>query len=223
MKVQSHRRSPLAVAILALLYEAPMHPYRMQQLIKDRGKDQVVNVRERASVYQTIERLLREGLIAVAQTTRDEKRPERTVYQLTEEGRETLCDWMREMLSTPAREFPAFPAALSFLPLLTPEDVLHQLEARIVRLEIDLAASEAAIAASARFLPRLLLLDNEYTSARLRTEVEWVRALADDLRAGRITWSEEELRSLVERTEGESQTASDRREERGGGGGKPMT
>jgi len=191
-----------------------MHPYRMQQLIKDRGKDQVVNVRERASVYQTIERLLREGLIAVAQTTRDEKRPERTVYQLTEEGRETVCDWMREMLSTPAREFPAFPAALSFLPLLTPEDVLHQLEARIVRLEIDLAASEAAIAASARFLPRLLLLDNEYTSARLRTEVEWVRALADDLRAGRITWSEEELRSLVERTEGESQAESNRREEK---------
>jgi DNA-binding PadR family transcriptional regulator len=214
MKLQSHRRSPLALAILALLYEAPMHPYRMQQLIKDRGKDQVVNVRERASVYQTIERLLREGLIAITLTTRDEKRPERTVYQLTEEGRETLRDWMREMLSTPAREFPAFPAALSFLPLLTPEDVLHQLEARIVRLEIDLAANEAAIAASARFLPRLLLLDNEYTSARLRTELEWVRALADDLRAGRITWSEEELRSLVERTEGESQAESGSRAER---------
>ena len=112
-----HRRSPLALAALGLLYEAPMHPYRMQQLIKERGKDEVINVRERASIYQTIDRLQLAGLIMVAETTRDEKRPERTVYRLTEEGRETTRDWLCEMLSTPAREFPAFPAALAFLPL----------------------------------------------------------------------------------------------------------
>ena len=86
---RSHRRSPLALAVLGLLYEAPMHPYRMQQLIKERGKDEVINVRERASIYQAIDRLQREGLVTVVQTARDEKRPERTVYQLTEEGRET--------------------------------------------------------------------------------------------------------------------------------------
>src|SRR2546423_668619 len=120
-----HRRSPLALAVLGLLYEAPMHPYRMQQLLKERGKDEVINVGERASIYQTIDRLRREGLVTVVQTARDEKRPERTVYQLTEEGRETTRDWLREMLSTPAREFPAFPAALAFLPLLTPEDALR--------------------------------------------------------------------------------------------------
>src|SRR5581483_573751 len=113
------RYSPLALAVLALLSEAPMHPYRMQQLIKERGKDEVINVQQRASIYQTIERLLRDGLIAVAETTRDERWPERTVYRLTEEGCETMRDWMREMLSRPAREFPEFPAALSVLPILT--------------------------------------------------------------------------------------------------------
>jgi DNA-binding PadR family transcriptional regulator len=198
MKTQAHRRSPLALAVLALLYEAPMHPYRMQQLIKEWGKDEVVNVRERASIYQTIERLLREGLIAVAETTREEKRPERTVYQLTEEGHETVLDWMREMLSTPAREYPAFPVALSFLPLLSPEDVLRQLETRLIYLEAELARNDASMAAAARFLPRLLILDNEYVSARLRTELEWVRAVADDLRAGRLAWTEAELRALGE-------------------------
>src|ERR1044071_786140 len=94
---QKERRSPLALAILALLYEAPMHPYRMQQLIKERGKDTVINVQQRTSIYQTIERLLRAGLIIVAETTRDERWPERTVYALTEEGRETLREWMHEM------------------------------------------------------------------------------------------------------------------------------
>ena len=172
-----------------------MHPYRVQQLIKERGKDQVVNVRDRASIYQTIERLQRDGLIAVAETTRDERWPERTVYQLTEEGREITRDWMREMLSTPAREFPEFPAALSFLPLLTPEDALQQLEMRVFRLKVELARVEAELAALGDTLPRLFLIEAEYACALLRTELEWVGSLVDDLRAGRITWNEEWLRS----------------------------
>src|SRR5690242_15903931 len=109
------RRSPLALAILALLYEEPMHPYRMQQLIKEREKDDVVNVRQRASLYQTIDRLLRDGLIAIQETARSENRPERTVYRLTEMGREAVFTWVREMLATPAREYPEFPAAVSFM------------------------------------------------------------------------------------------------------------
>ena len=198
MTQRSHRRSPLALAVLGLLYEAPMHPYRMQQLIKARGKDEVINVRERASIYQTIDRLRREGLVAVAQTARDEKRPERTVYQLTEEGREMTQDWLREMLSTPAREFPAFPAALAFLPLLTPEDALRQLDLRIIRLEAELAREEAELTGAARIVPRLVLIEEEYLRAMLRTELEWVRALADDLRTGRLTWSEEMVRALAQ-------------------------
>lgn len=196
MKHRTARRSPLALAILALLYEAPMHPYRMQQLIRERGKDEVVNVRDRASIYQTIERLLRDGLIAVAETTRDERWPERTVYELTEQGREMTRDWMREMIATPGREFPAFPAALSFLALLTPEDALRQFEMRIFKLTAEQARLEAELGAVRDMLPRLFLIESEYLLAMLRTELEWLRAMADDLRAGRLTWSEEGLRAF---------------------------
>jgi DNA-binding PadR family transcriptional regulator len=197
MTRRSYRRSPLALAVLALLYEAPMHPYRMQQLIKERGKDEVVNVRDRASIYQTIDRLLRDGLIAVSETTRDEKWPERTVYQLTAEGRETIQDWMSEMLSTPGREFPVFPAALSFLALLTPEDALRQLSTRIVELEADLAHTEAALTGFGRILPRIVLIEEEYRQAMLGAELEWVRRIVADLQAGRLTWNEELLRAFV--------------------------
>jgi DNA-binding PadR family transcriptional regulator len=198
MRTHPPRRSPLAMALLGLLCEAPMHPYRMQQLMKERGKDEVVNVRDRASIYQTIERLLREGLVMVAETARDEKRPERTIYQLTDEGREAFHDWMGEILSTPGREFPAFPAALAFLPLLTPDDVLHQLDARIIRLEAELARTEAESAGAARFIPRLFLIEGEYQRAMLQAELEWVRTVAGELRSGQFTWNEEWLRKTVE-------------------------
>src|SRR5260221_6904896 len=128
------KRSPLALAVLALLNEAPRHPYGMKRLIKERGKDQVINVKQRASLYQTISQLLRAGLITLWETARQEGFPERTVYKLTDQGHETAVNWLREMLSTPAQEYPEFPAAGSLLPLLTPEDAIHQLEIRQARL-----------------------------------------------------------------------------------------
>src|SRR5215217_6683629 len=195
----THEHSPLGLVVLGLLYEAPMHPYQMQQLIKERGKDEVVNVRHRGSVYQTIDRLQRLGLITPRETVREKKWPERTVYELTDEGRWTFRDWMHEVLSTLAREFPEFPAAVSLLALLEPEDALRQLEARVAALENEATRIDAQLgSAAAEGLPRLFLLEAEYQRATLEAELEWVRAVADDLRTGRLTWSDEWLRQFSE-------------------------
>jgi DNA-binding PadR family transcriptional regulator len=197
---RASRRSPLALAILGLLIEEPMHPYRMQQLIRERNKDDVINVRLRASLYQTIERLVRDGLIEVHKTTRSERRPERTLYRLTDAGRETTFAWLRAMLATPAREFPEFPAALSFLALLTPEDGLRQLEARAAALANEIAIIEAGHGLGEEaLLPRVVLIESEYLRAMRQAELHWLQAVIDDLRAGRLTWSEAQLRELAAR------------------------
>ncbi|WBB74739.1 PadR family transcriptional regulator [Micromonospora sp. WMMD1128] len=185
------RRSPLAMMVLALLVEAPMHAYRMQQLIRERGKHDVVNVAQRNSIYQAIERLRREELIRVAETIRAEGRPERTVYALTPAGRRTLDGWLADALATPAREFPEFPAALSFLPILPPEEAARRLDERADTIEARLREREAAL--STIDLPRLFLVEDEYQAALLRTELEWVRGLVADLRSGALTWSDEWL------------------------------
>src|SRR5215471_8719565 len=135
MAVPPRPKSPLWMVVLSLVWEEAMHPYRMQVLIKERGKDQIANVTQRNSVYQTITALRRAGLIAVRETSRSERRPERTVYEITAEGQRTLRAWMREVLSTPAREFPDFPAALSLVAGAAPHEVRALLEARIAALE----------------------------------------------------------------------------------------
>src|SRR5262250_2976218 len=99
-------RSPLWMVVLSLVCEEPMHPYRMQALIKERGKHEIANVAQRNSVYQTIAALRRAGLIQIRETSREERRPERTVYEVTAEGRKAMQTWMRTVLSVPAREFP---------------------------------------------------------------------------------------------------------------------
>ncbi|HEU5469570.1 MAG TPA: PadR family transcriptional regulator [Actinophytocola sp.] len=189
-------RSPLAAILLALLFEAPMHPYRMQHLIKERQKDQVANVAQRNSVYQTISRLQRDGLIAVRETTRAENRPERTVYEITDAGREAFLEWMRTTLSTPAREFPMFPAALSNMVLLEPREVARLLEQRADAIEVGLTDHDALAASGA--LPRMFLIDDEYRFTLIRTEVAWLRGVVRDLRSGALTWSPELLRTFMD-------------------------
>ena len=123
MSKASTKRSPLALAVLVLLYESPMHGYGMQRQMERRGEDEIVNVTQPNSLYQTIARLRRAGLIVASAVHRDKRRPQRIVYELTDVGRSTINEWMRELLSKRSREFPEFPAALSFAMLLPPRAV----------------------------------------------------------------------------------------------------
>ena len=180
----------MALAVLAFLYEKPMHPYRMQQLIKERGKDEVINVQQRARLYQTIRQLLQAKLIRIRETERGPKRPERTIYELTEEGRQTMYQWLREMLSKPASEFPEFPAALAYLALLTPEDAQAQLQTRANALAVEIARIEQQLQEAIQHVPRLFLIEMEYLRTTLAAELAWVHSLIQDLQTKEITWSE---------------------------------
>lgn len=190
------KRSPMGLAVLTMLFEAPMHPYRMQQLIKERGKDEVINVGQRASLYQTINRLERDGLIHARKVTREENRPERTIYELTEVGQQALLDWMRQILSTPSKEFPEFPAAISFLPVLAPKDAQKQLEKRAIALDAEIERIDREVAKVA-FLPRLFLLEMELLRESRVTELKWVRSVVEDLNSGELTWSKTWLRKMA--------------------------
>jgi DNA-binding PadR family transcriptional regulator len=189
------RRSPLGLIVLWLLVQEPMHVYRMQKRLEQTGKSRVVNVRARASLYQTIERLLRLGLVEIRETARTEGLPDRTVYALTEAGRDTATEWLRETLRTTGGEYPEFITAVSILFGLAPDDARRQLELRAERLAAELAETEAELAAHPD-LPRLFLLEEEYRRALLQAELGWLRGVIDDLRAGRLTWSEEWLREI---------------------------
>ena len=192
------KKSPVALAVLALLFEEPMHPYRMWQLIKERSKDEVVNVRYRNTLYQTIDRLVRDELISKKETRKEDNRPEQTLYQLTGRGRETALSWMRQMLAEPADEFPEFPVALAYLPMLSVEEVITLLGKRLEKLDAEKIRIEKQITPVQDKIPRLFLLEMEFILAKLQSEIKWVRALLDDLNEGTIYWDEAWLNSILE-------------------------
>jgi len=167
------RSSPLALTVLALLHYQPLHPYGIQRLIKQWGKDQVVNVEQRTSLYRTIERLHAAGLIAVRETGRDPRYPERTVYEIT--------------------------GALSHVLMLEPAELTEVLERRAQRLTAALAALDANAAAEAgQGLPRIAMLETEYQRAVLAAEAQWVTQILGELRSGKLSWTSEELLAFAE-------------------------
>ena len=193
------KRSSLGLIVLWQLFEGPMHVYRMQKMFEAQGKDRVVNVRSRASLYQTIERLERHGLVEVYETRRAEGYPDRVVYAITDEGRDVAREWLREMLRDTEGEYPEFIAAVSILFGLPAEEARSELEVRAENLEAALVVTQLSLANAPAALPRLFLLEEEYRKAMLEAELSWVRGVIDDLREGRLTWSEEWLRELADK------------------------
>jgi DNA-binding PadR family transcriptional regulator len=189
---QTVRSSPLALTVLGMLHTRPLHPYGIQRLIKQWGKDQVVNVGQRTALYRTIERLEEGGLVAVRGTGRDQQYPERTVYEITDAGRAATRQWLEQMLAEPRREYPEFPAALSHLLMLTPGKALDQLERREQALAALHAGLEVGLAAAAG-LPRVLTLESEYVAATSAAQLTWLRSVIADLRSGGLAWSDQEL------------------------------
>jgi DNA-binding PadR family transcriptional regulator len=187
--------SALGLLILWQLIAAPNHTYGLQKLFTSQGKDRVVNLHSRANLHQAIKRLQRLGLVEVHETVRTEGYPDRIVYAITDAGQEAARPWLRKMLAKTTGEFPDFIAAVSILFELEPDDARSQLEHRAAQLGRELADTDAQLSGNPD-LPRLLLLEEEYRRAILSAQLSWLRGVIDDLRAGRLTWSEQWLAEL---------------------------
>lgn len=182
--------NPLALAVLALLQERPMHPYEISRTLRERYKEFSIRLNY-GSLYSVVEKLARRGLIEARETVREGRRPERTIYASTAAGRAEFEDWLSELLSTPQKEYPRFEAGLSLMSGLPPDEVADLLEQRCRQLELDLVSSEAALRNRPPELKRLLIIEWEYVYAMWRAELEWTRDLVREIRDGTLDGIEE--------------------------------
>jgi len=181
---RTHPSNPLALAVLALLFERPMHPYEMGVLLRQRHKEESIKFRY-GSLYTVIEYLLEREFIVARETARDGRRPERTVYELTAAGREELRAWMADLIAQPVKEYPQFEAALCLMPVLPPDEVLALLRRRLELITQNAAALAQQIEASAGLnLPPLFLIETEYRLAFIKAEQHFVADLIGRIESG---------------------------------------
>src|SRR5262245_44960622 len=180
------------MAVLELLHERDMHPYEMTQLMRERRVDYRVKLRP-GSLYHTVERLEAQGIIEVVGTQRQGRRPERTVYALTESGRDVFLEQARAMLATPAQEYPQYPVALSAAAELDQADAIEQLRMRVVDLRARIAADQVLVEhVLAERVPVMYWIDHAFTHHQRQSELAWTERLIEDLESGRIPWPDSE-------------------------------
>jgi DNA-binding PadR family transcriptional regulator len=183
--------NPLALAVLSCLSERAMHPYEIAATLRERHKDDAIKLNY-GSLYSVIEALSRNRFIEPKEKVKEGKRPERTIYQLTEAGSLELSDWLSELLSVPAKEFTRFEAGLSLMPALSPDAVVALLERRCDMLELGLANARSILSYThGKKLPRLFVIDREYRIALLEAELAWVRSVTAEIASGKLEGSDE--------------------------------
>ena len=176
--------NPLALAVLGCLVERPMHPYEISTTLRSRGKERSIKLNY-GSLYSVVESLQKHGLITAVETRREGRRPERTVYAVTEAGRTEFEDWLSELLSTPTNEPSSLEAALSLAAALPPDEVARLLEERSVRLELERKGVQGAIEVSREHgIPDLFLVEALFSASMLDAELDFVRHLAANIRSG---------------------------------------
>ncbi len=195
MDIRTQPKDMVALTTLGLLSEQPCHPYEIQRMLKDRHKSYAVG--KTRTLYRAIEELEAAGYIEPLETSREGRRPERTVYRITGEGREELENWLADVLAMPADETPAFSVAVGLLGYITQERAETALATRIVTLRAKLTSLDATLklAQGELGLPRLVLLELEHAMALAAAETEWVRSLIADMHSGVLIWNEELIRA----------------------------
>lgn len=180
--------TPLGISVLALLVEAPMHPYEMYQLLRKRRNDRIVKVRP-GSLYHTVERLARQGLVEATGTEREGNRPERTTYEVTPEGRRLLEQRVAELIESVVYEFPIFPVALSEMHSLTRREATIRLNRRADELDTLIEETDAAIGvAKSTGVLEAYWIAADYLRTMFAAERDWLRTTINRLESKELPW-----------------------------------
>ncbi|MEZ0109708.1 DNA-binding PadR family transcriptional regulator [Catenulispora sp. EB89] len=183
--------NPLALAVLGLLLEQPMHPHAMVGALRERGMDAAFKLTT-GSLYDTVRALVRDGWIEVDGTEQAGNRPVRTVYRHTAAGRDGFTDWLDELIREPAPEYPRFLSAVAYLGALGRPRAAEALRERAAALRERIAQGAEAYRAAREEhgVPRLFVIEAEYAAALAQAELEWVERTAAEIEQGTLAWPE---------------------------------
>lgn len=177
----------LALAVLALLHERPMHPYEIAAVMRQRGLSNSIKLNT-GSLYSVVEALHRNQLILPLQTQKEGRHPERTVYAPTEEGSAEFFSWLRTLIQTPMKEYTQFAAGLAFLAHLPPQEAVTLLEERLKLLCEKIQEMRASMEAVLNTgVDRLFQIEEEYNIILLEAELAWLQRLIQNIKDGTMT------------------------------------
>jgi DNA-binding PadR family transcriptional regulator len=120
--------------VLGVLNEREAHGYEMKEIARSWNLDKWADIGY-GSIYHALGAMEEEGLVQEVAVEQSGGRPPRSVYRITDRGREAFRELLRETCRFGYQEKHPISLALTFIAQLPPEERVALLEERLRRLE----------------------------------------------------------------------------------------
>lgn len=165
-----------------LARQGPMHGHQIRRVAQVDRTELWTDIKV-GSVYAALSRMASEGAITVSRSERVGNRPERTVYEITDAGRDELAALRDEALT-----FSGLPAEIVDLGVqsaaaLTSEELRRAFESRLTAITAASVGWQNQWDAAAPHITRREALTFAHTQLRLEAEADWCRLVLDELQA----------------------------------------
>ena len=173
------------LVILGLLRERPLYGYEIKQIIEEHMSDWTSIAF--GSIYFALDKLAEEKLVEKVEVEQKGKRPSRSVYQISEAGREEFIRLLRENWQQFERQYFSLDICLFFLDSLPIGEIRKYLQIRQSALQsaLDQIQSHRTEQLALPEIPPLAAAIFDHTLVHTKAELDWVTALLQNLEGGK--------------------------------------
>ena len=171
--------SAIRLFVLGKLAEAgPLHGHQIRQHAQTDRTETWAGVKP-GSLYGALKRLASEGLIREVRTERQGNRPERTVYEITPEGRRSLSALHDEALHDLVSYDDPFDLALALSRELPEEHLARIVADRLSSLQVLQSTQQHRVERADPYLNEAERLVLRHVMERTAAEIRWHEELLD--------------------------------------------
>ena len=170
---KSNRVSAIRLFILGTLAASgPLHGHQIRQVAQTDRAEAWADVHV-GSVYGALKRMAREGLVREVRTERVGNRPERTVYEITQEGRRSLYAIRDEVLHKISLPNDPFDLALKQSRDMAEEDLTQIVATRLAALRAEELSRRHQAQRADPYLNEAERMIIQHLIERAAAEVRW--------------------------------------------------
>ena len=169
------------MVILGLLAERPLYGYEIKQIIEEHMGDWTSIAF--GSIYFALDKLAEEGFVEKVATEQAGSRPSRSVYQVTNSGKDEFLRLLRESWQAIEHDYYEIDLCLFFQERLSLSEVKGYLQARLNRLEVILQQLQTHEAQQINNpeVPQQARAIFEHSRMHIQSEVIWTRELLSNI------------------------------------------
>lgn len=171
----------IEIVLLSLLYEEDRYGYEIESVIEERKMRNWTKIGF-SSIYNSLKNLEKKGLIG-SRYEEEYGSPARKVYFVKDTAKESVCETIKKILSSPERVYSEFSIGLAFSHFLTKEEVYECLTKYRESLEkrrqtILKSYSEQPIVQNIIHIKALFT----HPLTLIEAEVEWINDLLNEIK-----------------------------------------